>query len=163
MADIYLVIIIVIVATIILSIYAVTKKYFLMEISWENAEELKYEAKEIFNKRGYIVKEKKGNLYVEHTIFVACRLTFEQRDSDVIIYRYAALTTTAEILMILGFFVTGALLSLGILFSAILNSKKFAKEVIFTLIKGHRNLRCMYCNKKIPYDSKICPYCGKNI
>jgi len=141
------------------------KKYELIVIPNENVENFKNTSKKIFTKQEYKVEERKKYLYVESSSFTATKLFFKQDGANIIVHRASSSTPTADIIMVAGVLISGLIVPLIISIIIEIKSKNFAKEEIHNLLKDYKKWikYCPWCNKEIPHDGLICPYCGKKV
>jgi len=147
-------------------VYLAIKKYLLYEIPNENAEDIKEKTIKIFNNQGYKIRyAKKGKIIVQSGSFSATGLIFKQEQSNVMIYRYSSSTTTADIIMVIGFFITGLVIPFIIALVVEIKSRTLAKDEILPILKDYKKFdrKCPNCNKNIPFDAHICPYCMRHL
>lgn len=148
----------------ILIVYILVKKYFLLEIQDQNVNEFKEKTIRIFTDKGYKVRYgKKGKIIIEKNSFTATGLIFEQKQSDLIVYRHSSSTNTADIIMVVGFLISGFLIPSIIALIIEFKSKNFATNEVLPILKEYKKYdrKCIYCNRNIPVDAVVCPYCGK--
>ena len=145
------------VLVIILLYISSNKRYLIGEFQNTEIHSFQENVIQTLKEQGYHLKIKNEKIYIEKGILTATRLIFQQDNQQVNVYRTNAATITAWILFILGvlLFILGAIV-VGYISEN--NSKKFAEEEIIPLLN---NKRCDNCGKRIPSDSKICPYCAK--
>ena len=104
-------------------------------------------------------------MYVQSGTFTATKLFFKQDGSDVIVYRASSSTPIADIVMLAGVLVSGIIVPLILSIIIEVKSRSFAKEEVYTYLKDYKKWikYCPWCNRDIPNNSKLCPYCGKKV
>ncbi|MEF8879604.1 MAG: zinc ribbon domain-containing protein [Candidatus Thermoplasmatota archaeon] len=110
-------------------------------------------------------EKKKDMVMVQSGSFTATNLIFEQDGLNVSVYRKSSSTTTADIIMVVGFLISGFLIPVIVAVAVEIKSKNFARDKILPILKEYKKYdrRCSYCQEDVPFDAKICPYCSRKL
>ena len=144
------------------TIYFTSKKHLLDTFPNEEVSAFRNKAVNMFQNEGYKVREKGEKVIIEKGSLTSAGLYFKQNGLQVDVYRFSTATALAWILIAFGIVLMG-IVTLIIAVISESNSVNFAEDTLRPLLKGHgdSNRRCPNCGRIIPFDSIICPYCGK--
>jgi ABC-type antimicrobial peptide transport system permease subunit len=143
-------------------IYLDIKKHYLITIKNTDVMTVKRGIIQALMLKGFKINDNPKETYVEQGTFTAANLIFAQEGTDVKIYRKNAVSPLGMVIVIiLAFtvFIVGFILAIY----SDYNSSKFAKETLLPILTDEsvRGRICPDCQRPIPFDAIMCPFCGK--